>query len=287
MKNKTYWIICVICITLGSILLFTGIFLGGSTSFSYNSNGFIFNSNNFLIYETFESYETSSTLIEEYDGENLENIIDTIILNSNLADITVIHSSSIGIDNYSNQEVSYEFKDNILIIDANYEYQNTFGFQFNKLNSNKIIITIPSFIKQLDVSTSGKININDIEIDSLTLDTNLGEISISNSSIDNLTTISNLGSVNIYDCDINTLEADLDLGIINLDKSYINKEAIINASMGSIELDLLDKQNDYNIYSNIDLGSIKINDSTVINTGNGHINLHLNTKLGSIKIYTK
>lgn len=70
MKKLTkflYWTICTSSILIGGLILGVGISLGGTTSFSINSNGFNFNNDISLSEE-----KTDSELFE-----NIENNINT------------------------------------------------------------------------------------------------------------------------------------------------------------------------------------------------------------------
>lgn len=286
MQNKTYWTICISCITLGTILLFTGLFLGGSTSIYYNSNGFGFQ-DNFISKD--DSFIESITTFDEHEGILIEELINTIIFNGDLCNLTVEYGTTLSVTSYLEKEIEYDFKDNILEINIeNMDKINTFGINFNLPNDNKIILTIPEHITTLDIHTSGKVEIDQIDINHLNIYTDLGNVNIESSIIKYLDIGTDVGSVEINTSTISTIDADLDLGHFALNNSNILKEANIKTDLGKIELNLLGNEKDYNIISSTEFGSIKVNNSPNINNyKDGLIDLNLNSSMGTITVNTK
>lgn len=158
-------------------------------------------------------------------------------------------------------------------------------------NNNKLIITIPENIEfdafRLDAG-AGKIDID--QINSKKADINLGAgkatINVLNAT-DKLKLDTGAGKLDILNGSINNLDLDMGVGKVSIN-SKLTGNSKIDAGVGNLKIDLLNKIDDYYIDISKGLGSISLNgeDLSEGTYGSGSNEINIDGGIGNIDITT-
>ena len=137
---------------------------------------------------------------------------------------------------------------------------------------------------------AGKLDINDLSTNELELDLGAGKV-----TIDKLTVLKEAsidggaGEVNISNSSINNLDLDMGIGIV-LISSTLTGNSEIDAGIGEVDLNLLDKKDNYKINIDKSIGEIIIDGNKVgeeNSYGNGLNTIDISGGIGSININFK
>lgn len=159
---------------------------------------------------------------------------------------------------------------------------------FNNDQNNLIIYIPENYLFQnikLEAGT-GKLDIEELIVNSLELEFGAGKTIINNLIVNNYTEIdSGVGEVDILDGSLTNLDLESGVGKFSLNSKLIGNTKI-EAGVGDINLNILGNINDYKIVTTTGIGNIKINGSTVTKTiyGNGNNNIVIEGGIGSINI---
>lgn len=303
MKIKTIAKVSILAIVAGFI--FTGI-------------GYAFNKNTFL--ENTQMDKSSATSSEKYENENESVSLEAfrnINIVSDLNNIEIIPADKYKLDlKYKKEYVNVEYKieNKTLIIKekkVKNEAYNLEDYKNNKGNGVKIYIPKNTQINNLSIASNiSNLYLNGISTNKLDLSCDTGNININNckSSQSNILTAtgsidvenldgltakfeSNMGNINIVNSSIReTLELSNNLGHTKFQGELLGNINVSN-NLGNIELNINNKQKEYNYNLQTDSGKIIINDETknkkFIKDNNSKFNINLECNSGNINLKIK
>lgn len=303
MKIKTIAKVSILAIVAGFI--FTGI-------------GYAFNKNTFL--ENTQMDKSSATSSEKYENENESVSLEAfrnINIVSDLNNIEIIPADKYKLDlKYKKEYVNVEYKieNKTLIIKekkVKNEAYNLEDYKNNKGNGIKIYIPKNTQINNLSIASNiSNLYLNGISTNKLDLSCDTGNININNckSSQSNILTAtgsidvenldgltakfeSNMGNINIVNSSIReTLELSNNLGHTKFQGELLGNINVSN-NLGNIELNINNKQKEYNYNLQTDSGKIIINDETknkkFIKDNNSKFNINLECNSGNINLKIK
>lgn len=277
MKNRPLIITLIIILSIlaiGVIGLLVVLLTNGA-----NFNKFFYNSFN----------STSKTIIHD---KYYENSFDLIDIKNSLGSVYFLNSTDerIHVVVYGEEELLSIRDDNNLSI--NYKAKSCFGFCFNQ-PSSKIEVYVPSnYDKLVKIDNkAGDIKVDDFVSATLKANSDLGDTNIGSvksldivshagdidiNTVERLKAKSNLGDITIFKVneflDIKSDCGDTEIGYIDI-KEYSR----IDSNLGDVEIK---HTNDIKIFSNINLGDRKINNSN----NNSNIVLEINSSCGDIEV---
>lgn len=157
-------------------------------------------------------------------------------------------------------------------------------------NKGDLILYLPenSQFKTVKIQAgAGKIQIENLKTDTLSLELGAGETSIQKLNVlENCKIESGAGKVSLLDGRIKNLDLDLGVGKFELTSSLLGSNKI-NAGIGSLELNLLGNKKDYLIKADKGIGTIHVDevivsdDSTV---GTGENTIKIDGGIGNIDV---
>ncbi|CEK33515.1 hypothetical protein UMC2_07651 [[Clostridium] sordellii] len=287
MKIKKITKLACIIILIG--LLFIGLGYMTNQSFSFES------SNKLNITKTNE-YKIVKDIkeLEEFKSINIEVGITNIeIIPYEKYKIELQYKEDYG-------KINYKVKNNSLIINQESTIRNLNNkSNFNKDDLSFIKIYIPSdksFEKFSIISDIGNIDIRQMNLNNLDLSCNVGNIKVNNCEINkskfkNLEANLNLGNINSKNINVkNLLNTKNDLGNIDISgKVYGDIE--VNCDLGNVDIEIDEKEKNYNYRLICDLGKIDINgkrkNKDVSLENNSDNNLNIECDSGNIKLKFK
>ncbi|MGN1298480.1 MAG: DUF4097 family beta strand repeat-containing protein [Candidatus Scatovivens sp.] len=164
----------------------------------------------------------------------------------------------------------------------------------NWLNNNNVsdlIIYLPENMIALDETKietgAGKINIENLNTQSLYLELGAGDVHIENIIVTQETKINGgLGKTELKSCEINNLKANLGMGEFVFNGKLTGKNEV-DSGIGSVNIDLLDSSENYTVDVDKGIGSVtldgkKLDMDRVYGTGENY--LDVDGGMGEIKI---
>lgn len=153
--------------------------------------------------------------------------------------------------------------------------------------SGDITIYIPKDkLNELEIdSGSGKTIIEDTSINKIELDQGAGKLEINNLSVESIELNGGAGNIEINNSKLNNLELEAGVGKIDIDSVLLGTTSI-ECGVGKIELNIQGKEEDYKLYLEKGLGSIKINNKNIKNNtyGTGENKIKIEGGIGEISI---
>ena len=134
----------------------------------------------------------------------------------------------------------------------------------------------------------GKLQINDLSADSLTLSSGVGEITGNNLSSQKTSISTGTGSIKLTDCDFNDLDLDNGVGEFELN-GKITGDTDIDGGVGEIKINIDGNAEDYFFKSDTGVGGIRLNGKKMgEETGNNNApnKIDISGGVGEIDIYT-
>ena len=184
----------------------------------------------------------------------------------------------------NNEKVHFDEENNSLKIK---EDSRSWLSQNNKGN---LILYLPenSQFKTVKIQAgAGKIQIENLVTDSLSLELGAGETSIQRLNVsENCKIESGAGKVSLLDGSIKNLDLDLGVGKFELTSSLLGSNKI-NAGIGSLELNLLGNKKDYLIKADKGIGAIHVDESVVSDdstVGTGENTIKIDGGIGNIEV---
>lgn len=219
-----------------------------------------------------------------------DNYYKTYNLNNNLNLDIDLHYSNLKI--MTANEYKIETNNSDLKIDESNDtiYIKDTKNIFNRKDHN-IILYIPDEknIDTVKIDTgAGKIDISKLKTNNLFLNLGAGVVEIQSLTVNNLTNIdTGAGSLNIADSQLHNLDLDMGVGDVVIN-SILSGNCEIDAGVGSLEINLLDSQDNYTFDINKGIGNILFNDNNIRSSivGNGLNKIIIDGGLGNIKIAT-
>lgn len=235
-----------------------------------------------------------SLFFDIFDIDKLSNNLElksTIITNDiKILDIDLNNTKlTITNDDIFKVEASKSIKVNIDNDKLKIKENNDF---LHKQANNEVIIYIPNSYTFDEINLEngvGKINIENLNTNTLDLDLGVGNVNILKLNVlNNIKIESGTGSLNINECIINNLELDMGVGKVTIN-GIINGESFIDAGIGNLVLNLNNSINNYNLELKKGIGKIKVNNTVVDNnyTSNlGNNLIKIDGGIGNISINT-
>ncbi len=160
----------------------------------------------------------------------------------------------------------------------------------SKNNKGDLILYLPenSQFKTVKIQAkAGKIQIENLATDFLSLELGAGETSIQRLDVaENCKIESGAGKVSLLDGRIKNLDLDLGVGKFELTSSLLGSNKI-NAGIGSLELNLLGNKKDYLIKADKGIGAIHVDESVVSDdstVGTGENTIKIDGGIGNIDV---
>ena len=160
----------------------------------------------------------------------------------------------------------------------------------SKNNKGDLILYLPenSQFKTVEIQAgAGKIQIENLVTDSLSLELGAGETSIQRLDVaENCKIESGAGKVSLLDGRIKNLDLDLGVGKFELTSSLLGSNKI-NAGIGSLELNLLGNKKDYLIKADKGIGTINVDEAIVSDDstiGTGENTIKIDGGIGNIDV---
>ncbi len=273
LEKKLYWSICIGAIIVGGILFGIGVSLGGATSFSIGSNGLQF-------YSVFSNHP-----IGNFDLQLavIEEEITAIELESGLGDVIFTSGDTLSISYYG--DVSYKIKNNTLEVESSTKKLNSFGIRLTNSDVGFIEITVPDSVTSLDIESSGRITLSDLNLSKIDIEASLGDILMEDIMANQVKLNANMGNVTLNSCVFDDFSAELNMGAFTSKKLDILTSATLVNRMGAMEIDLIQEESAYLFTTNVEMGALSINGGNRISS-NGNISIFAETTMGSVNITT-
>ena len=157
-------------------------------------------------------------------------------------------------------------------------------------NKGDLILYLPenSQFKTVKIQAgAGKIHIENLKTDTLSLELGAGETSIQKLNVlENCKIESGAGKVSLLDGRIKNLDLDLGVGKFELTSSLLGSNKI-NAGIGSLELNLLGNKKDYLIKADKGIGTIHVDEAVVSDDstiGTGENTIKIDGGIGNIDV---
>ncbi len=161
---------------------------------------------------------------------------------------------------------------------------------FNTKGKEEVIVYIPkdmTFDKVYISNGAGSINIENITTQDLELELGAGELTIDQiTSLNNTDIDGGVGEANINNAYLNNLDLDMGVGEFTITGSIRGKSKI-DAGVGELNINLKDNKDNYSIYTETGIGSIRIDGNSVKNEttyGMGNNKIDIDGGVGSINI---
>lgn len=184
----------------------------------------------------------------------------------------------------NNEKVHFDEENNSLKIK---EDSRSGSIQNNK---GDLILYLPenSQFKTVKIQAgAGKIQIENLKTDTLSLELGAGETSIQKLNVLEICKIeSGAGKVSLLDGRIKNLDLDLGVGKFELTSSLLGSNKI-KAGIGSLELNLLGDKEDYLIKANKGIGTIRVDEAVVSDDstiGTGENTIKIDGGIGNIDV---
>ena len=186
----------------------------------------------------------------------------------------------------NNSKITFEEKDgSVKIKEENRNWLN------NNNSESNLIIYIPEDMIDIDETkietVAGKINIENLNTQSLYLELGAGDVYLENVIATGDTKIDGgVGKTELKSCEINNLKANLGMGEFVFNGKLIGKSEI-DSGVGAINIKLMEKKENYTIEVDKGLGNVtldgqKLEIDRVYGTGKNY--LDIDGGIGSIKI---
>lgn len=159
-------------------------------------------------------------------------------------------------------------------------------FWHNNKNSIKIYIPKNTVEKlKLDVG-AGKVTINNIDANSIKLEHGAGYVLIKDSEFKKADIEGGAGKLEINSSTIHNLSFETGVGNSSITSSQILGKSNIAVGVGNVSVGLEGSKEDYTLYAEKGIGSIKIDGEKISGkTGTGDNEIHIEGGIGNIDVY--
>lgn len=265
--NTTQKIIKYVAIILGVYLvisIFTGLFTVVS------------NITNFT--DIFDKKEDNS----EYVIYNLNNDLNNLNIDIAYSDLKILLGDNYKLET-NNKYLKVTEEDNTIYIKDNRKLLKRKNYDIT------IYLPIEKYFDNLNIdSGAGKFEIEKLKANNLNLNLGAGKVNIKSLLVNNNTKIdTGAGSLIIETSKLNNLDLNMGVGEVNI-SSYLSGKNKIDAGVGSLTLNLLDRIDNYTFNINKGIGKISYNDEKISNGtfGQGNNIVNIEGGIGSIIINT-
>lgn len=156
----------------------------------------------------------------------------------------------------------------------------------------KVVLTIPRdyTFTDADIDTGvGTAFIADLNVRDLDLNIGVGKTTVENLTVTNFAEIDGgVGELSVLDSEIHKLDLSVGVGKTSL-STKISADSTIDAGVGELNLSLTDSLDNYSIYTEKGIGSIRLNGEQTSNEntyGSGFHKIRIHGGIGSIRITT-
>jgi len=164
---------------------------------------------------------------------------------------------------------------------------------FNIKRTAEVIVTVPqdTVFESAEIeSGAGKITVNGISADELSLELGAGNVELKKLDISQSADIDGgAGNIKIADSTVNSLDLDMGVGKLGLE-AYITGNSEIDFGIGKATLTLLGEAEDYRLRMDKGIGAVSFNGEDMKNGtyyGNGQNSLDMSGGIGEITIVTE
>jgi len=223
-------------------------------------------------------------------GKVVNNNVETMDYTK---EYTNIHSIDVDV---ASVELEIQLSDKLKIegtdIPSDYKFEEQNGvlkIKNKKVSQNsKLVMYIPSNIQKLDIDIgAGKIQMQDIMVNRLNLDTGAAIANIENVIVLSAAEIdAGIGEIKIQNSDISNLDMDAGVGNVKYD-GYLRETSKIDCGVGNIDINLKGTGEIYKIIAERGVGELKINGNKLSGTqtiGNGSNILKISGGIGSLSV---
>ncbi|SEW19476.1 DUF4097 family beta strand repeat-containing protein [[Clostridium] fimetarium] len=272
-----------IFIPIGILLIIVGVFTGAKRGVYIESGRINLNGDKDYNNENYDITDIKNIIVDVSNAKIVikESTTDKFGFDVNLTSIA--------------EDPTVSFDNNMIKIEKNAKFGfNIFSWDFGSLfdgTSNEVIIFVPkgTILNEVTLNTdNGRIEITNLNADTLKADTSNGAITTTNVVISNNTSLkTSNGEVDISGTFSNTTYAKSSNGKI-IGDGLFNGKTTVKTSNGAISFKNNIKRSDCNIAAETSNGSVRINDSKVgdeFKENNGANNsIDLDTSNGGITI---
>ena len=219
---------------------------------------------------------------------NIETIIDNVNNDVNILNIDIKYSKLIIKKSEkfhvetNNKYVIYNKKNNELYISEKKHSWKKNNYTLTIYIQNNIF-----FVKTTITTGAGKIKIEELNTNDMHFEMGAGQVIIDKLNVLSSTEIEGgAGKINIKSATINNLKLNMGVGKIDF-TGIISGKSKIEAGIGSLNINLEDKEKNYKLYLEKGLGSIKVNNEKQSNNstyGNGSNYIKIEGGIGDINI---
>jgi len=232
----------------------------------------------------FSDKDNSIENLKDIDiNSSLVSILDIDILSSNLI---IKEGDVLKIETNSEYITTNQNNNKIIIKEKKHNW-------FIKNDKSDLIVYIPKNFVFDGISIdagAGKIEIENISTKILEFDLGAGKTTIDNLYVSGSAEIDGgAGEITIQNSSINNLDLDTGIGECSLVSKLIGKSEI-NMGVGKLDITLIGSIDDYRIYAEKGIGSIKLNNESIKSNksyGNGINSIDISGGIGSINVILK
>lgn len=223
--------------------------------------------------------------LQVVDCSNIKSNITKLKLDLDYTNLIIKTSSDFKLET-TNSNIKCKVRGNkIKIIDK----KNLF---YQKTNTEKVIVTLPKELvfSEMEIDTgTGSVNIDKIVTNKLEMDLGTGKTTIKELVTNEAEIDTGAGEFTISSGTINNLDFDIGVGNVYITANIIGNSEI-DSGVGNLELNILNKKENYRLRLKKGLGTIKVDnkeikDDDVIGTGKN--TLTIDGGIASIKINFK
>lgn len=222
---------------------------------------------------------------EDITVYSVSSDITSLNIEIGAADFTIKESDGFSVE--SNLEhLTVEEKDGVLLIKEN----KKFGVTYNGAVLTLCIPEGAAFEKAKLVTGVGRLTVDTLSADKLTLELGAGEVSIQEL---NATTSADIdggaGKITVDSGSLKNLELDMGVGQLNLTSALLESSEL-DLGIGETNLTLMGTKDDYRIDLDKGVGSVKVDGESTENNsavGNGQNRVDIDGGIGAINIFFK
>lgn len=238
------------------------------------------------IYHTIGAIGGTITHGNSGDGLNINNYPNTsniLSIDIGASQLRIVEGTSLKVETNNKYITSTQDHNKLSVVERSHSI-------FNKKAKEEVIVYVPKniiFDKVYISNGAGTIYIENITTQELELELGAGELTIDQITSYNNTDIDGgVGEANLNNAKLHNLDLDMGVGEFTLTGSISGKSEI-DAGVGELNINLIDNKDNYRIYTETGIGSIRIDGSPVKDEstyGMGNNKIDIDGGVGSINI---
>lgn len=197
--------------------------------------------------------------------------VKSIYIDAKLGDITIQKANTFSIEtkNFNKDTISFDENNGDIALRVGSDNFNFSFFNASQTKVRKIIVHVPASCSDLEIHA------------------NIGDVKLSGLQLESLTADLDLGSLSIRDSNLDYGDIELNQGDLTFQGDFTSKLTIEN-NIGSVDVILAGKKDDYNLDLKATLGTIKVKNqkyrSNQNNNNNSKRNLSIQVDVGDINL---